>query len=426
MINVQKKRKKLIALCPKCRKFIYPADIDVNKLINSDADRWPIKFLHYHINDSRMLVSSFFRSIPEHAITLYLHSDMVIRSIEVVPDEKTRYTELKKLVLSSPEYFKVFKYLSLQMDNKSKDEIEEGTKLEWSIVNNVLSKFERSRPGKLVDSNEIKDITSKTFKIPGTHYYFLVKNELVDALREEFSRISPEKYLDEYFASLSEQCQKSIVSTQEGLEKLLVEFNDNTLSVKDFLRRAANTANCSEEVVIDEVLAFIASSTALRRVVKSYDKEVVVQPRDLCEINGASINPIPEFKILSTNALGGIEYYARCNKMNSSGNLYGFRKKKDVPLHLRVEDIPLHFYGAIANRSSKGELEKFLRGKGELEKFLTEGVELEKFLTAKSEKWKDSPRIIKIAIQMDALVRRRVPKGELEKFLTCYSKILFW
>jgi len=65
--------KKLITFCPTCRKPIYGADIEVQRLINSDVNRWPVNFVHCHS----------YNQFPKHALILYIDSDMSVRGQEV-------------------------------------------------------------------------------------------------------------------------------------------------------------------------------------------------------------------------------------------------------------------------------------------------------------------------------------------------------
>ena len=65
--------RKLITFCPKCRKPIYGADIEIPKLINSDVNRWPVNFVYCHT----------YNQFPKHALILYIDSDMSVRGQEV-------------------------------------------------------------------------------------------------------------------------------------------------------------------------------------------------------------------------------------------------------------------------------------------------------------------------------------------------------
>jgi len=65
--------RKLITICPKCLKPIYGADIEINELINSEINCWPVNFIYFHT----------YNQFSNHALILYIDSNMSVRGQEV-------------------------------------------------------------------------------------------------------------------------------------------------------------------------------------------------------------------------------------------------------------------------------------------------------------------------------------------------------
>jgi len=65
--------KKLLAICPICKKPIYGKDIDINKLDVSKVSHWPVKYTHCHSHNDK----------PVHALTMYIDSNFSVRGKEV-------------------------------------------------------------------------------------------------------------------------------------------------------------------------------------------------------------------------------------------------------------------------------------------------------------------------------------------------------
>ncbi|MFO7795514.1 MAG: hypothetical protein ACQERB_06145 [Promethearchaeati archaeon] len=65
--------KKLLAICPICKKPIYGKDIDINTIDLSKISHWPVKYTHCHSHNGGHF----------HAITMYIDSNFSVRATEV-------------------------------------------------------------------------------------------------------------------------------------------------------------------------------------------------------------------------------------------------------------------------------------------------------------------------------------------------------
>jgi len=65
--------KKLIAICPICKKQIYGRDIDINCIDKEKIRNWPLRYVHCHSDNNT----------PLHALTMYLDANLCVRGREV-------------------------------------------------------------------------------------------------------------------------------------------------------------------------------------------------------------------------------------------------------------------------------------------------------------------------------------------------------
>jgi len=65
--------KKLLTICPVCKKPIYGRDIDILSLINSKIDHWPVNYAYCHA----------YNNYPLHSLTIYLDSNFSVRGHEI-------------------------------------------------------------------------------------------------------------------------------------------------------------------------------------------------------------------------------------------------------------------------------------------------------------------------------------------------------
>ena len=65
--------KKLIAICPVCKKQIYGRDIDINHIDTKKIRSWPLRYVHCHSDDNT----------PLHALTMYIDANFSVRGREV-------------------------------------------------------------------------------------------------------------------------------------------------------------------------------------------------------------------------------------------------------------------------------------------------------------------------------------------------------
>ncbi|MFX1304035.1 MAG: hypothetical protein ACFFBV_05000 [Promethearchaeota archaeon] len=65
--------RKLLVICPVCKKRIYGKDIDILKIDISKINHWPLRYTHCHA----------YNNTPLHAITLFLDEDFSVRGNEI-------------------------------------------------------------------------------------------------------------------------------------------------------------------------------------------------------------------------------------------------------------------------------------------------------------------------------------------------------
>ena len=73
--------RKLLTICPACKKRIYGKDIDILKIDPSKVNHWPLRYTHCHSN----------KNIPMHALTLFIDSGFSVRGNEVSNFIKIEY-----------------------------------------------------------------------------------------------------------------------------------------------------------------------------------------------------------------------------------------------------------------------------------------------------------------------------------------------
>ena len=65
--------KKLIAICPVCKKQIYGRDIDIHDINTDKIKSWPLRYVYCHSENN----------IPLHALTMYIDANFSVRGREV-------------------------------------------------------------------------------------------------------------------------------------------------------------------------------------------------------------------------------------------------------------------------------------------------------------------------------------------------------
>lgn len=65
--------KKLLTVCPVCKKLIYGKDIDLDHVHKLGSYAWPVKYLHDHTYNTH----------SKHSITMFLDANLSVRNIEV-------------------------------------------------------------------------------------------------------------------------------------------------------------------------------------------------------------------------------------------------------------------------------------------------------------------------------------------------------
>ena len=63
--------RKLITICPVCKKMIYGRDIEMNQL---KKGHWPVPYIHEHE----------YNNFPVHSIRMYIDSGLAVRHLEVL------------------------------------------------------------------------------------------------------------------------------------------------------------------------------------------------------------------------------------------------------------------------------------------------------------------------------------------------------
>ena len=66
--------RKLMTICPVCKKQIYGRDIDINNIekSRSQIEHWPLRYTHCHTHDN----------YPMHALTIYIDANFSVRGME--------------------------------------------------------------------------------------------------------------------------------------------------------------------------------------------------------------------------------------------------------------------------------------------------------------------------------------------------------
>ncbi|MHA1913231.1 MAG: hypothetical protein ACW986_18800 [Promethearchaeota archaeon] len=65
--------RKLLTICPVCKKRIFGRDIDILNIDTSKVNNWPLRYIHCHTNDN----------FPLHALTIYIDKNFTVRGNEV-------------------------------------------------------------------------------------------------------------------------------------------------------------------------------------------------------------------------------------------------------------------------------------------------------------------------------------------------------
>ncbi|MHA2007865.1 MAG: hypothetical protein ACXABO_10890 [Promethearchaeota archaeon] len=65
--------RKLLTICPVCKKKIYGRDIDILNIDKTKIQQWPLTYIHCHANNQ----------IPIHALTIYIDANFSVRDNQV-------------------------------------------------------------------------------------------------------------------------------------------------------------------------------------------------------------------------------------------------------------------------------------------------------------------------------------------------------
>ena len=65
--------KKLLTICPVCKRKIYGKDIDILNIDTSKVNHWPLTYIHCHTNDN----------LSYHALTIYIDANFSVRHNQV-------------------------------------------------------------------------------------------------------------------------------------------------------------------------------------------------------------------------------------------------------------------------------------------------------------------------------------------------------
>ena len=65
--------RKLLCICPTCKRRIFGADIDIANLDLTKIKKWPLSFIHCHRDKNH----------PLHALTIYIDANFAIRGRQV-------------------------------------------------------------------------------------------------------------------------------------------------------------------------------------------------------------------------------------------------------------------------------------------------------------------------------------------------------
>ena len=65
--------RKLLVICPVCKKPIYGKDLNLERIFQTEIIQWPLSYIHCHSNGS----------FPIHALTIYIDDEFNVRAHEV-------------------------------------------------------------------------------------------------------------------------------------------------------------------------------------------------------------------------------------------------------------------------------------------------------------------------------------------------------
>ena len=65
--------RKLLTICPVCKKMIFGRDIDLEIVDKKNVSSWPVQYTHTHEHINH----------PMHAVTMFLDANLSVRSLEV-------------------------------------------------------------------------------------------------------------------------------------------------------------------------------------------------------------------------------------------------------------------------------------------------------------------------------------------------------
>jgi len=65
--------RKLLTICPVCKKMIFGKDINLDHVDKSRVSSWPVKYVHSHAHSTH----------PAHSITMFLDANLCVRNLEV-------------------------------------------------------------------------------------------------------------------------------------------------------------------------------------------------------------------------------------------------------------------------------------------------------------------------------------------------------
>jgi len=65
--------KKLLTICPICKKMIFGRDINLDSVDKTKVSSWPIRYTHSHEHINH----------PMHSITMFLDANLSVRTLEI-------------------------------------------------------------------------------------------------------------------------------------------------------------------------------------------------------------------------------------------------------------------------------------------------------------------------------------------------------
>ncbi len=65
--------RKLLAICPLCKKTIFGRDVDFSQIQNENCAHYPIRYDHAHEQ----------KGFPKHSLTLYIDANFAVRGQEI-------------------------------------------------------------------------------------------------------------------------------------------------------------------------------------------------------------------------------------------------------------------------------------------------------------------------------------------------------